>query len=116
MYSVLNTLSVYTYSHISKSITLYFCYLFLKSPKAFSVSLSEYCANFHYLTNDNISRQNLWRDGIHLNNVGNNIFVENFISYVNEFVLTTSNGFWLEKLSAQLSETSAKDIIHQLQA
>ena len=48
--------------------------------------LSEYCVsnNFHYLTNDNISRQNLWKDGIHLNNVGNNILAENFISYVNE--------------------------------
>ena len=44
--------------------------------------------NFHYLTNDNISRQNLWKDGIHLNSVGNNILAENFISYLNQFVLT----------------------------
>ena len=50
--------------------------------------LSEYCvsSNFHSLGNDNISRQNLWKNGIHLSNVGNNIFAENFISYMNEFV------------------------------
>ena len=42
--------------------------------------------NFHYLKNDNISRKNLWKDGIHLNNLGNNILAENFISRVNEFV------------------------------
>ena len=54
--------------------------------------LSEYHVsnNFHYLTNYNTSRQNLWKDGIHLNNVGNNILAENFISYVNEFVLIKS--------------------------
>ena len=47
--------------------------------------LSEYCVsnNFHYLANDNIPGQNLWKDDIHLNNqnnVGNNILAENFIS------------------------------------
>ena len=49
-------------------------------------SLKEHCVsnNFHYLTNDNISRQNLW-NCIHLNNVGNSVLSENFTSYVNEF-------------------------------
>ena len=41
---------------------------------------------FPYLTNDNISRENLLKDGIQLSNIGNNISAENFISYVNEFV------------------------------
>ena len=56
---------------------------------------SEYCVsnNFHYLSNDNISIQNLWEDSIHLNNVRNNVFAEKFISYMNEFVSTTSNSF-----------------------
>ena len=31
------------------------------------------------------------KDGIQLNKVSNNILAENFISYVNEFVLTKSN-------------------------
>ena len=44
--------------------------------------LGEYCVsnNFHYLRNDKIFRQNFWKDGIHLNNVGNNILSEKFIS------------------------------------
>ena len=52
--------------------------------------LSEYCIsnNFHYLTNDNISRKNLWKDGTHLNKVGNNTLAETSISYVNEFGLS----------------------------
>ena len=55
--------------------------------------LCEYCVsnNFHYLTNDNISRQNLWKDGIQLDKVGSNILAENFVSYANRFVLTKSN-------------------------
>ena len=57
--------------------------------------LSEYCVsnNFYYLTNDNISEQNLCKDSIQLNNAGNDILVENFISYVNELVLTKLNSF-----------------------
>ena len=40
MYGVLNTTSEYTYFYTSKNITSYtFCWLFLKSSKAFSVSL-----------------------------------------------------------------------------
>ena len=42
IYSVLNTLSEYTYFYISKNIIYFirFCCLFLKSSKAFSVSLT----------------------------------------------------------------------------
>ena len=39
MHSVLNTFSEYAYFNISKDVTLYAFYLFLKSLKAFSVSL-----------------------------------------------------------------------------
>ena len=45
---------------------------------------------------------------------GINILAENFISYVNEFVLTKSNSFWLTELSAKCSESSTKDTIHPL--
>ena len=41
MYNVLNTLSEYTYFYISKKNTLF--YLFLKSSKAFCVSLNVTC-------------------------------------------------------------------------
>ena len=64
---------------------------------------------FKQLSVSNISRQNLWKDGIHLN-VGN-ILAENFISCVNKFVLNKSHSFWLKELSAQRSDPSAKDII-----
>ena len=59
--------------------------------------ISEYCVshNSDYLTNDNIFRQNLYKDDIHLNNVVNNILEENLTSYVNEFVLTKSNSSWI---------------------
>ena len=52
----------------------------------------------------------MWKDVIHLNNVGNNILARIFISFVNEFVLTKSNSFWLKELSAQCSEPSTKNI------
>ena len=45
------------------------------------------------LVYDNIYREFFWKDCIHLKNVGNNILAGNFISYVNEFVLATSNSF-----------------------
>ena len=73
-----------------------------------------YSKNFHYLTNDNISWQNLWKDNIHLIKVGNYILAGNFISYMNEFVLTKSNSLWLRELPAQCGDSSIKDIIHQL--
>ena len=40
---------------------------------------------------DDIRLNNTGKDGIQLNKVSNNILAENFISYVNEFVLTKSN-------------------------
>ena len=47
MYSVLNRLSKYTYIYISKNITLYtFVALFLKSLKAFNVSLTRQVYDF----------------------------------------------------------------------
>ena len=73
-----------------------------------------YSKNLHYLTNDNISWQNLWKDNIHLINVGNYILAGNFISYMNEFVLTKSNSLWLRELPTQCRDSSTKDIIHQL--
>ena len=41
-------------------------------------------------------------------NVGNNILVENFISYLNEFVWTKSSSLWLEEFSDERSQPFAK--------
>ena len=77
--------------------------------------LSEYCVsdNFYYLTNDSISRQNLWKEGSHLNDVGN-ILAENFISYVNKFVLTRTNSFCLKELPVypQIYKDHASPYLH----
>ena len=51
MYIVLNTLSEYTYFYISKNITLFtFVALFLKSLKAFSVSLMKLFRAFLWIS------------------------------------------------------------------
>ena len=47
MYSLLNTLSEYTYFYISKTITFYNFCLYLKSSKGFSVSLSKGISNIY---------------------------------------------------------------------
>ena len=48
------------------------------------------------------------------NNVDKNVLAENYVSYLNEFVLTQSNSFWLEEPLAQCSESFVKYILHQL--
>ena len=65
MYSVLNTLSEYKYFYIKKHYFIHLCCLFLKSSKAFSVSLESFlkkrsCISINYFT---WSRQNSVRDG-----------------------------------------------------
>lgn len=40
-------------------------------------------SNFHYLLNDNITRNYLVEDGIHLNDNGTHILAENFVDFIN---------------------------------
>ena len=43
------------------------------------------------ISNDNISRTHLWKDGIHLEDLGTNILAGNFVDFLNRFVLSKSS-------------------------
>ena len=49
--------------------------------------------NFQFISNDNISRDVLWRDGLHLNNDGTYIFASNLVDFLNDFIF--SKNIWL---------------------
>ena len=40
---------------------------------------------FGFISNDNISRTHLWKDGIHLEDLGTNILAGNFVDFLNRF-------------------------------
>ena len=44
--------------------------------------------NFHFICNDNITRENLWKDDIHLNDEGTHVFASNIVNFLNDFILT----------------------------
>ena len=46
--------------------------------------------NFQFISNDNISRDVLWRDGLHLNNDGTYIFASNLVDFLNDFIFSKS--------------------------
>ena len=50
-------------------------------------SLREECVlnGFDFISNDNISRTHLWKDGIHLEDLGTNILAGNFVDFLNRF-------------------------------
>ena len=53
---------------------------------------------FSFISNDDISRTNLWKDGIHLEDLGTNILAGNFIDFLNRFILSKSGeNSWLYK-------------------
>ena len=45
---------------------------------------------FGFISNDNISRTHLWKDGIHLEDLGTNILAGNFVDFLNRFILSKS--------------------------
>ena len=49
--------------------------------------------NFQFISNDNITREVLWRDGLHLNNDGTYIFASNLADFLNDFIF--SKTIWL---------------------
>ena len=49
--------------------------------------------NFQFVSSDNITREVLWRDGLHLNNEGTYIFASNLVDFLNDFIF--SNSIWL---------------------
>ena len=56
-------------------------------------SLREQCVlnGFGFISNDNISRTHLWKDGIHLEDLGTNILASNFVDFLNRFILSKSS-------------------------
>ena len=56
-------------------------------------SLREQCVlnEFGFISNDNISRKHLWKDGIHLEDLGTNILAGNFADFLNRFILSKSS-------------------------
>ena len=46
---------------------------------------------FGFMSNDNISRTHLWKDWIHLEDLGTNILAGNFADFLNRFILSKSN-------------------------
>ena len=55
--------------------------------------LREQCVlnGFGFISNDNISRTYLWKDGIYLEDLGNNILAGNFVAFLYRFLLSKSS-------------------------
>ena len=53
-------------------------------------SLREQCVlnGFGFISNDNISRTHLWKDGIKLEDLGTNSLAGNFVDFLNMFILS----------------------------
>ena len=43
---------------------------------------------FGFISNDNISRTHLWKDGMHLEDLGTNILAGNSVDFLNWFILS----------------------------
>ena len=56
-------------------------------------SLREQCVlnGFAFAFNDNFSRTHLWKEGIHLEDLGTNILAGNFVDFLNRFILSKSS-------------------------
>ena len=56
-------------------------------------SLRDLCSmnGFGYICNDAITTEYLWKDGIHLQDLGTNILSSNFITFVNSFLIDNNN-------------------------
>ena len=56
-------------------------------------SLIKQCVlnRFGFISNYNVSRTRLWKDGIQLEDLGTNILAGNFVDFLNRFVLSKSS-------------------------
>ena len=45
-------------------------------------------SNFHFVCNENVTREYLWKDGIHLNNEGTCIFTSSLNDHLSDFILS----------------------------
>ena len=46
---------------------------------------------FGFICNDNISRTHLWKDGMHLEEIGTSILAGNFVDFLKRFILSKSS-------------------------
>ena len=55
--------------------------------------LREQCIlnGFGFICNDNISRTHLWKDGMHLEEIGTSILAGNFVDFLKRFILSKSS-------------------------
>ena len=53
--------------------------------------------NFHFVFNDNVTKEYLWRDDVHLNIESNRIFAGKLADYLNDFI--SSKNIWLLNIS-----------------
>ena len=55
--------------------------------------LREQCIlnGFGFICNDNISRTYLWKDGMHLEEIGTSILAGNFVDFLKRFILSKSS-------------------------
>ena len=55
-------------------------------------SLRELCVlnRFGFISNDNISRRHIWKDGIHLEDFVTTILAGSFVDFLNRFILSKS--------------------------
>ena len=58
-------------------------------------SLMEQCVlnGFGFISNDKISRTHLWKDGLHLEDLGTNVLAGNFVDLLNRFILSKSSEY-----------------------
>lgn len=59
--------------------------------------------NFQFVSNDNVTNEYLWIDGIHLSNEGTSAFADIFVDYWNSFILSES--LWLSNSEPSLKPT-----------
>ena len=52
--------------------------------------------NFGYICHDNILRNHIFEDGIHLTDLGTIIFAGNLVDHLNYFVLNKFSNRWLD--------------------
>ena len=72
--------------------------------------LKRNCMNqgFIFIDNNEISARHMWRDGIHLLEIGNIVLANNFIDYINKYVtrkdcFKSSNSFFRSDVSFTLT-------------
>ena len=60
--------------------------IFLRRHLKLTKSIRQVNDNFHFVCNDNVTKEYLWRDDIHLNNESSRIFADKLVDYLSDFI------------------------------